>query len=85
MENSNHNHKDQSWHITVEHDNDETEITILDDTGDDFDINIIMSNGTVYIRQTNPDTGTTDLIAMTDNMYRQLVSSYTATEGYHNE
>ena len=70
--------------FTVEHEGSETEITVMDPTGDDLDVKILFTENGVYITQFNVNTNQNDLIMMTSSMFSEMVESYDSTEGFHN-
>ena len=70
--------------FTVEHEGSETEITVMDPTGDDLDVKILFTENGVYITQFNVNTNQNDLIMMTASMFSEMVESYDSTEGFHN-
>ena len=70
---------------SVEHDGPETEVVILDPTGDDMDVTVIFTGDQVYITQLNVNTGENDLIMLTASMFDELIKSYDSPEGFHND
>tara|TARA_B100001093_G_C26656255_1_gene939773 strand:+ start:678 stop:911 length:234 start_codon:yes stop_codon:yes gene_type:complete len=66
---------------TVEFDEDETLITVLDDKGKYDDVSVFLYDDVVYIRQWNEKDDRFQVIAMTDMMYLKLMSAWTSPEG----
>ena len=65
---------------TVEFDEDETLITVLDDKGKYDDVSVFLYDDVVYIRQWNEKDDRFQVIAMTDMMYLKLMSAWTSPE-----
>ena len=66
--------------FTIEHDMDETLITILNENGGE-DVSVLMVDDAVYMRQWDNKTGKFDVIAMTHQMYYKLMKAWTLPEG----
>lgn len=60
---------------------DATIITIMDDTGEEEDVSIEITDKFVDIRQFNPDLGKYDLITMSPKMMAELLESFNHPEG----
>jgi len=74
--------------FTIEENCEETNIVILDDTGDDCDIDIIISNtgeykGFVSIRQYNEISEQYDIVTMSPKMFEELQKSFDSPVGFH--
>ena len=67
--------------FTIEHEEDETIITILDHEGDLEDVGVLMYEDRVFIRQWNEHRQQFDLIAMNADMYYKLMQAWTMPEG----
>ena len=61
--------------ITVEHEFDHTLITILDNSGECDDLELVMDDDSVYIVQRK------EIIVITPFMLKELVNSYYFSEG----
>jgi hypothetical protein len=62
---------------------DSTVTTVMDDKGDHEDVQLIISDDMVYIRQFDDALGenTYDLIAMSPNMFNEMLTAMKHTEG----
>ena len=65
-----------------------TEIVIMDDSGDDLDLGVIIENageyeGYVSMRQFNQDIEGYDVVTMSPRMFEDLIKSFDSTEGFH--
>jgi len=67
--------------FTIEHEEDETIITILDHEGDLEDVGVLMWDDRVFIRQWNEHRQQFDLIAMNAQMYYKLMQAWSLPEG----
>ena len=67
--------------FTIEHEEDETIITILDEVGELEDVGVLMWEDRVYIRQWNEHRYRFDLIAMNADMYYKLMQAWSLPEG----
>jgi len=67
--------------FTIEHEEDETIITILDPEGDLEDVGVLMWDDRVFIRQWNEHRQQFDLIAMNAQMYYKLMQAWSLPEG----
>ena len=66
--------------FTIEHDMDETLITILNEEGGE-DVSVLMIGGNVYLRQWNEKRQLFDVIQMTAQMYYKLMQAWKLPEG----
>lgn len=66
--------------FTIEHEFDETIITVLNEFGGE-DVSVLMIDEAVYIRQWDRKRQAFDVIVMTPQMYHKLMKSYTLPEG----
>ena len=65
-----------------------TEIVIMDDSGDDLDVVMIIENageyeGYVSMKQYNNDLNYYEVITMTPSMFKDLIKSVDSPEGFH--
>ena len=67
--------------ITVEFEDDETCITIMDQSGEMEDVNALLYQEVCYIRQWNESRQWFDVISLTPRMYLQLMQSFKLPEG----
>lgn len=67
--------------FTIEMDWDETAITVLDPDGKYEDIQAIIYDDIVYIRQFDPDIERWTLMTMSPKQYFQLMRSFSLPEG----
>ena len=67
--------------FTVQFDQDETEIIVMDTTGELEDIQALLYDDYCHIRQWNEEIGGFEYITMTSEMYFKLMQSWKATEG----
>ena len=67
--------------FTIEHEEDETIITILDEEGELEDVGVLMWDDRVFIRQWNEHRQQFDLIAMNAQMYYKLMQAWSLPEG----
>ena len=67
--------------FTIEHDHDETVTTVLDNDGKHEDLQLIIGDKSVYIRQYNPGKKTYDLIEISPFMFQELMKSMEYPEG----
>ena len=72
---------------TVEHEDDATEIIVMDGTASmegDSDLHVLCtSGGFVYLQQEGPG-GAMDMLVITDKMFAELVEAYNKAEGFYN-
>ena len=61
--------------ITVEHEFDHTLVTILDNSGECDDLELVMNDNSVYIVQEN------SMLLITPFMLKELIASYDMEEG----
>ena len=71
---------------TVEHNFDETRITILDDSGDieSEDVEVILEDDCICIRQWDTELDLPSLIIFSPDMWEELLSAVKASEGSYN-
>lgn len=67
--------------FTTEMDHDEISITVLDDAGNYEDVNYLIYDDIVYIRQWDEDTQRYNLIAMSPPMFSEFLSAMKTPEG----
>lgn len=67
--------------FTIEMDWDETAITILDQTGEHEDVQFLVYEDIVYIRQWDEDMQRHILITMSPHMFEELAASIELPEG----
>ena len=65
---------------TIEEEFDQTRIVIMDESGDDLDVDLIFENagnyeGFVSLRQYNNDLNSYEVITMTPSMFKDLIKS----------
>ena len=67
--------------ITIEFDEDETCITIIDDTGELEDIQALLYDDYCHIRQWNEKNQMFDVISMKPDMYLKLMKAWSLPAG----
>jgi hypothetical protein len=67
--------------FSVEHEFDSSSITILDDSGEQEDVAVILFDDVVYIRQYIEDTDMASVITMTPKMFAELIEAYNCSDG----
>ena len=67
--------------FSVEHEFDNTSITILDDSGEQEDVAVILFDDVVYIRQYVEDTELASVVTMTPKMFAEMIEAYNRGEG----
>ena len=67
---------------SVEMDHDEITITVMDDHGNYSDLIINSFDDIVYIRQFEDDKPTPQSIALSPQMWEELISSFQSHEGF---
>ena len=67
--------------FSVEHEFDSTTVTILDDSGDEEDVAVILFDDVVYIRQYLADTDAAAIISMTPKMFNELMAAWNSGDG----
>ena len=67
--------------FSVEHEFDNTTITVLDDSGEQEDVAVILFDDLVYIRQYVEDTELASVVTMTPKMFAELIEAYNRGEG----
>ena len=74
--------------FTIEEEFHQTRIVVMDDSGDDLDVDLIIENageyeGYVSLRQYNNDTECYEIITMSPDMFKDLIKSWNSPEGFH--
>jgi hypothetical protein len=67
--------------FSVEHEFDNTTVTILDDSGEQEDVAVILFDDVVYIRQYVEDTELASVVTLTPKMFAELIEAYNRGEG----
>ena len=67
--------------FSVEHEFDSTSITVLDDSGEQEDVAVILFDDVVYIRQYIEDTDMASVITMSPRMFAEMIEAYNRGEG----
>ena len=67
--------------FSVEHEFDNTTVTVLDDSGEQEDVAVILFDDVVYIRQYVEDTDMASVVTMTPKMFAELIEAYNRGEG----
>ena len=67
--------------FSVEHEFDNTTITVLDDSGEQEDVAVILFDNVVYIRQYVEDTELASVVTMTPKMFAEMIEAYNRGEG----
>lgn len=67
--------------FTIEFDEDETCITILDTTGELEDVTVFLYDDYCFIRQWNEEGNRFDLVALKPQMYLKLMEAWRLPEG----
>ena len=67
--------------FSVEHEFDNTTITVLDDSGEQEDVAVILFDDVVYIRQYIEDTDMASVITMSPKMFAEMIEAYNRGEG----
>lgn len=67
--------------FSVEHEFDNTTVTILDDSGEQEDVAVILFDDIVYIRQFVEDTDLASVVTMTPKMFQEMVVAWNLAEG----
>lgn len=67
--------------FSVEHEFDSTSITVLDDSGEQEDVAVILFDDVVYIRQYVEDTDMASVITMSPKMFAEMIEAYNRGEG----
>lgn len=67
--------------FSVEHDFDNTTVTVLDDGGEQEDVAVILFDDIVYIRQYVEDTDLASVVTMTPKMFAEMIEAYNRGEG----
>ena len=67
--------------FSVEHEFDNTTIIVLDDSGEQEDVAVILFDDLVYIRQYVEDTDMASVVTMTPKMFAEMIEAYNRGEG----
>lgn len=67
--------------FSVEHEFDNTTVTVLDDSGEQEDVAVILFDDIVYIRQYVEDTDLASVVTMTPKMFAEMIEAYNRGEG----
>lgn len=67
--------------FSVEHEFDSTTITVLDDSGEEEDVAVILFDDVVYIRQYLADTDAAAIIQLTPKMFTEITLAWNSSEG----
>jgi len=67
--------------FSVEHEFDNTTVTVLDDSGEQEDVAVILFDDIVYIRQYVEDTDLASVVTMTPKMFAEMIEAYNCGEG----
>ena len=67
--------------FSIEHEFENTTVTILDDGGEQEDVAVILFDDLVYIRQYVEDTDLASIVTMTPRMFEELVAAWNESEG----
>lgn len=67
--------------FTIEHIDEETVITVLDETAEFDDLNVIMTQSHVFLRQWCDTHNKHDVIVLTPQMYYKLMQAWNLPEG----
>ena len=67
--------------FSVEHEFDITTITVLDDSGEEEDVAVILFDDVVYIRQYLADTDAAAIIQLTPKMFTELMAAWNSADG----
>lgn len=67
--------------FSVEHEFDSTTVTVLDDSGEEEDVAVILFDDVVYIRQYLADTDAAAIVSMTPKMFTELMTAWNKAEG----
>ena len=67
--------------FSVEHEFDNTTVTVLDDSGEQEDVAVILFDDVVYIRQYVEDTDLASIVTLTPKMFAELIEAYNCSEG----
>lgn len=67
--------------ITIEHEFDNTTVTILDDSGEHEDVAVVLFEDVVFIQQYYENTDKSVVLAMTPKMWKELITAVNLPEG----
>lgn len=69
--------------FSIENEFDHTLITIVDNDDREEDVQLIMTDNNVYIRQFNDKSGRYDVIALSPFMFNEILASMKYSEGVY--
>lgn len=69
--------------FTVETDFDDTTITVIDDSGQEEDLAVILFDDVVYLRQYIEGSDKAQVISITPDMYRELMEAWNKPDGMY--
>ncbi len=69
--------------FSIENEFDHTIITVVDNDAKQEDVQVIMTDEYVYVRQFNAKTGRYDVIALSPFMFNEILASMKYTEGVY--
>ena len=69
--------------FTVEHEYDSTVVTILDETDTHSDVQVILDDQVVYLRQWDEDLNKYEMVVMQYQQLLDLIACMHTTEGLH--
>jgi hypothetical protein len=67
--------------FSVEHEFDSTTITVLDDSGEQEDVAVVLFDDIIYIRQYVEDTDLASIITMTPKMFEEIMVAWNKSDG----
>ena len=69
--------------FTVETDFDDTTIIVIDDSGQEEDLAVILFDDVVYLRQYIEGSDKAQVISITPDMYRELMEAWNKPDGMY--
>ena len=69
--------------FTNEFEFDETVTTIMDETGEEEDVQVLITDHGFYIRQFPDDGNIPEVISLTHKMFRDMIEAMQHTEGFY--
>jgi hypothetical protein len=67
--------------FSVEHEFDNTTITVLDDSGEQEDVAVILFDDVIYIRQYVEDTDLASIVTLSPKMFAEMIEAWNCAEG----
>lgn len=67
--------------FSVEHEFDNTTITVLDDSGEQEDVAVILFDDVIYIRQYVEDTDLASIVTLSPQMFAEMIEAWNCAEG----